>query len=203
MTASTPMWARVTNRDRGSFASFTALPESANDGDIACIPQLVGSEMIRMRYVAASARWAVEVGQVIASALDPFAVVGAGAATNYDKSFCTIPAWMWGENEEWEFAQPTETVAGNIGTVTSRIFLGSFESTWPIAASRRDAAVIRYVRRNNNPRRRYLTVGQFVDYGLGYIAPDMSQPIEYRHRLSFSNVGDSGYIIHSHIRRSA
>lgn len=196
------MWG-VSPADLGLFIDFAKLPSAANNGDLAYIPQLVGNELVRMRYVATSARWAVEVGQVIASAVDPFSVVGAGAAASYDQSFCTIPAGMWGENEEWEFAQPTESVSGNIGTVTSRIFVGAFESTWSLSASRRDSATVRFLRRNNNPRRSWLTVGQVVDYGLGYITPDMSQPLEYKHRLAIANAGDSAYIIHAHIRRTA
>lgn len=87
MTASTPMWARVTNRDRGSFASFTALPESANDGDIAYIQQLVGSETIRMRYVTAISAWTIEPGQCVINAHDIFEVVSAPSAMAIIYSF--------------------------------------------------------------------------------------------------------------------
>lgn len=185
----------------GPFSSYSALPAGMPDGTTATIPRLVGGGGIRM--IVEGGRWAVEVGQVIASALDPFSVAGAGAATNYDQTFCTIPVGMWGEGEEWEFAQPTESASTNIGTVASRIFIGSYETTWQIAAARRDAAVIRFVRRNSNPRRTWLTIGTSVDNSLGYITPDMSQPLMYRHRLTFASAGDSGYIIHSHIKRHA
>ena len=198
----TPPWALPANSYKGQFSSYPSLPATANDGDRADIPQLVGNDRIRLHYVAAQSRWAVDVGRTIATALDPCSVV-SGAAGNYDQAFCFIPVGMWGEGEEWEFAQPTESGSSNTGSIISRIFLGAYESNWGMVASRRDAANIRFVRRSNNPRRTYLTIGGAVDNGLGYTYPDMSVPLEYRHRLTINNAGDSAYIVHSHIKRHA
>ena len=80
------MWG-ISPNNLGPFLSFASLPSIANDGDIAYIPQLVGSEYTRMRFVASSGIWVVEPGQAIINAYNIFEVVSAPSTATIIYSF--------------------------------------------------------------------------------------------------------------------
>lgn len=115
---------RRAGSDLGVFASFTALPV-ATDGDIAYIPQLVGTELVRMRYVAADSAWEVEPGQCLINAHRIFEVVSAPSTAAIWYAF----PWSAGiirPNQIWRLdSYATGTFGGGVGSGYRERFGGS------------------------------------------------------------------------------
>lgn len=96
------------------YATYANLPSLANNGDIAYIPQLVGNELVQMRYVATSARWAVEVGQSVINAYNQFEVVSAPSTAGIMYAFPWV-AGLFQPNQTWRVDLMASGVIGAVG----------------------------------------------------------------------------------------
>lgn len=107
------MWG-VSPADHGPFLNFANLPSVANDKDIAYIPQLIGSESIRMRYVAADGRWVVEPGQSVINAYNQFEVVSAPSTAGILYVFPWVTG-LFQEGQTWRIDAMFSGVIGATG----------------------------------------------------------------------------------------
>ena len=117
------MWG-VSPADLGFFLNFASLPSVANDKDIAYIPQLIGSESIQMRYVAADGRWVVERGQSVINAYNQFEVVSAPSTAGIIYAFPWV-AGLFQPNQTWRVDLMASGVIGAVGGGFRTTFGGS------------------------------------------------------------------------------
>ena len=95
-----------------TYESYASLPSIARNGDIAYIPQLVGTELVRMRYVAAISAWTVEPGQCLINAVDIFTVASAPSTADIVYSF-PYAVGLIRARQMWRIdAWATGTIAG-------------------------------------------------------------------------------------------
>lgn len=107
-------WVAQSSAAQPIYTTYDNLPSLANNGDIAYIPQLVGNELVRMRYIAADGRWVVERGQSVINAYNQFEVVSAPSTAGIIYVFPWV-AGLFQPNQTWRVDLMASGVIGAVG----------------------------------------------------------------------------------------
>lgn len=175
-------------------ATYGALPSvGVVDGQEALVNRLVGSGYFRVRYNTATTRWAVVMGEVIAVQNDPYSYTNPGSTANIDNTWCTLPAGIHGDGEEWEIEYPFETGTNTGSDVILPIIGGSGTQPSTVGSAAYAANVMRLTRYGTSIKRTFSITGTSIAGSISTYAIDMSSARALVIRMTPANGVNTGF----------